>query len=190
MWWSEARSLLSWKERGSSLLWARSLNLGNGERREPVISSRTSQKVYHHLLIVVCSNVYAWNNTSNNVYSECSLSVMPSWCSLTILWKLHHPVWHSVRDYVGWIIKFITHITAGSSLYFHWTLWTIKWPKYNDILICSVSFIFIVLERKISTRQTREELIRKGVLIPDQGEILNKVNVILSMHGWPLTHFL
>uniref|UniRef100_A0A3Q0RKB5 Phosphatase and actin regulator n=1 Tax=Amphilophus citrinellus TaxID=61819 RepID=A0A3Q0RKB5_AMPCI len=27
-----------------------------------------------------------------------------------------------------------------------------------------------VLERKISTRQTREELIRKGVLIPDQGQ--------------------
>uniref|UniRef100_A0A3B5LX11 Phosphatase and actin regulator n=1 Tax=Xiphophorus couchianus TaxID=32473 RepID=A0A3B5LX11_9TELE len=26
-----------------------------------------------------------------------------------------------------------------------------------------------VLERKISTRQTREELIRKGVLIPEQG---------------------
>ncbi len=89
--------------------------------------------------------------------------------------------------YVGWFIKCITHITAGSSLHFHWTLWIIKWPKYNDILICSVSFISIVLERKISTRQTREELIRKGVLIPDQGEILNKLNVILSKHGWPLT---
>ncbi len=186
MWWWEARSL-SWKERGSSLLWARSLNLGNGERREPVISSRTSQKVYPHLLIAVCSNVYAWNNTSNDLYSERSLSVRHSWCSLTILWKLHYPVWHSVCDYVGWFIKCITHITAGSSLHFHWTLWIIKWPKYNDILICSVSFISIVLERKISTRQTREELIRKGVLIPDQGEILNKLNVILSKHGWPLT---
>ncbi|XP_043112346.1 phosphatase and actin regulator 2 isoform X5 [Puntigrus tetrazona] len=30
-----------------------------------------------------------------------------------------------------------------------------------------------VLERKISTRQTREELIRKGVLIPDQDDPLN-----------------
>ncbi|XP_052428849.1 phosphatase and actin regulator 2 isoform X4 [Carassius gibelio] len=30
-----------------------------------------------------------------------------------------------------------------------------------------------VLERKISTRQTREELIRKGVLIPDQDDSLN-----------------
>lgn len=30
----------------------------------------------------------------------------------------------------------------------------------------------LVLERKISTRQTREELIRKGVLIPDQGSFL------------------
>ncbi|KAM4607437.1 phosphatase and actin regulator 2 [Polymixia lowei] len=30
-----------------------------------------------------------------------------------------------------------------------------------------------VLERKISTRQTREELIRKGVLIPDQDETVN-----------------
>lgn len=29
----------------------------------------------------------------------------------------------------------------------------------------------LVLERKISTRQTREELIRKGVLIPDQGSL-------------------
>jgi len=37
-----------------------------------------------------------------------------------------------------------------------------------------MSYVFIVLERKISTRQTREELIRKGVLIPEQGEILNK----------------
>ncbi|XP_029377583.1 phosphatase and actin regulator 2 isoform X2 [Echeneis naucrates] len=34
-----------------------------------------------------------------------------------------------------------------------------------------------VLERKISTRQTREELIRKGVLIPDQDEPINSENL-------------
>ncbi|TMS04379.1 hypothetical protein E3U43_009536 [Larimichthys crocea] len=34
-----------------------------------------------------------------------------------------------------------------------------------------------VLERKISTRQTREELIRKGVLIPDQDETINSENL-------------
>ncbi|XP_026164843.1 phosphatase and actin regulator 2 isoform X2 [Mastacembelus armatus] len=34
-----------------------------------------------------------------------------------------------------------------------------------------------VLERKISTRQTREELIRKGVLIPDQDEPVNSENL-------------
>ncbi|TKS85799.1 Phosphatase and actin regulator 2 [Collichthys lucidus] len=34
-----------------------------------------------------------------------------------------------------------------------------------------------VLERKISTRQTREELIRKGVLIPDQDEAINSENL-------------
>lgn len=44
----------------------------------------------------------------------------------------------------------------------------------NNILEYFMFFIFIVLERKISTRQTREELIKKGVLIPDQGEIHNK----------------
>ncbi|KAK2824471.1 hypothetical protein Q5P01_021646 [Channa striata] len=33
-----------------------------------------------------------------------------------------------------------------------------------------------VLERKISTRQTREELIRKGVLIPDQDETVSSEN--------------
>lgn len=54
-----------------------------------------------------------------------------------------------------------------------------QWPytimSCNDILAYFVFFIFIVLERKISTRQTREELIKKGVLIPDQGEIRNKL---------------
>jgi hypothetical protein len=35
----------------------------------------------------------------------------------------------------------------------------------------SAMLISIVLERKISTRQSREELIRRGVLIPDQGEL-------------------
>ncbi|XP_028325267.1 phosphatase and actin regulator 2 isoform X2 [Gouania willdenowi] len=34
-----------------------------------------------------------------------------------------------------------------------------------------------VLERKISTRQTREELIKKGVLIPDQDEPINSENL-------------
>ncbi|XP_058507095.1 phosphatase and actin regulator 2 isoform X5 [Solea solea] len=34
-----------------------------------------------------------------------------------------------------------------------------------------------VLERKISTRQTREELIKKGVLIPDQDESINSQNL-------------
>lgn len=34
-----------------------------------------------------------------------------------------------------------------------------------------------VLERKISTRQTREELIRKGVLIPDQDETVGSENL-------------
>uniref|UniRef100_H3DHZ2 Phosphatase and actin regulator n=1 Tax=Tetraodon nigroviridis TaxID=99883 RepID=H3DHZ2_TETNG len=34
-----------------------------------------------------------------------------------------------------------------------------------------------VLERKISTRQTREELIRKGVLIPDQDETVHTENL-------------
>ncbi|XP_071336317.1 phosphatase and actin regulator 2 isoform X2 [Trachinotus anak] len=34
-----------------------------------------------------------------------------------------------------------------------------------------------VLERKISTRQTREELIRKGVLIPDQDEPVSSENL-------------
>ncbi|XP_070833678.1 phosphatase and actin regulator 2 isoform X4 [Chaetodon trifascialis] len=34
-----------------------------------------------------------------------------------------------------------------------------------------------VLERKISTRQTREELIRKGVLIPDQEETISRENL-------------
>ncbi|XP_028278420.1 phosphatase and actin regulator 2 isoform X2 [Parambassis ranga] len=34
-----------------------------------------------------------------------------------------------------------------------------------------------VLERKISTRQTREELIRKGVLIPDQDETVSSGNL-------------
>ncbi|XP_068183971.1 phosphatase and actin regulator 2 [Antennarius striatus] len=34
-----------------------------------------------------------------------------------------------------------------------------------------------VLERKISTRQTREELIRKGVLIPDQDETISSENL-------------
>ncbi|XP_051275876.1 phosphatase and actin regulator 2 isoform X4 [Dicentrarchus labrax] len=34
-----------------------------------------------------------------------------------------------------------------------------------------------VLERKISTRQTREELIRKGVLIPDQEETISSENL-------------
>ncbi|KAM9364471.1 phosphatase and actin regulator 2 isoform 2-T2 [Pholidichthys leucotaenia] len=34
-----------------------------------------------------------------------------------------------------------------------------------------------VLERKISTRQTREELIRKGVLIPDQEESVSSENL-------------
>ncbi|XP_074532454.1 phosphatase and actin regulator 2 isoform X2 [Halichoeres trimaculatus] len=34
-----------------------------------------------------------------------------------------------------------------------------------------------VLERKISTRQTREELIRKGVLIPDQEETIGSENL-------------
>ncbi|KAM3606108.1 uncharacterized protein V6R79_010605 [Siganus canaliculatus] len=34
-----------------------------------------------------------------------------------------------------------------------------------------------VLERKISTRQTREELIRKGVLIPDQDEAISSENL-------------
>ncbi|KAF7649218.1 hypothetical protein LDENG_00144940 [Lucifuga dentata] len=34
-----------------------------------------------------------------------------------------------------------------------------------------------VLERKISTRQTREELIRKGVLIPDQDEPISNENL-------------
>ncbi|XP_040905474.1 phosphatase and actin regulator 2 isoform X2 [Toxotes jaculatrix] len=34
-----------------------------------------------------------------------------------------------------------------------------------------------VLERKISTRQTREELIRKGVLIPDQDEPISSENL-------------
>ncbi|XP_020498699.2 phosphatase and actin regulator 2 isoform X4 [Labrus bergylta] len=35
----------------------------------------------------------------------------------------------------------------------------------------------IVLERKISTRQTREELIKKGVLIPDQEETIGSENL-------------
>uniref|UniRef100_A0A3B3HUK0 Phosphatase and actin regulator n=1 Tax=Oryzias latipes TaxID=8090 RepID=A0A3B3HUK0_ORYLA len=34
-----------------------------------------------------------------------------------------------------------------------------------------------VLERKISTRQTREELIRKGVLMPEQNEPINSENL-------------
>ncbi|MEQ2200629.1 hypothetical protein XENOCAPTIV_000915, partial [Xenoophorus captivus] len=34
-----------------------------------------------------------------------------------------------------------------------------------------------VLERKISTRQTREELIRKGVLIPEQDEPISSENL-------------
>ncbi|XP_033469258.2 phosphatase and actin regulator 2 isoform X1 [Epinephelus lanceolatus] len=34
-----------------------------------------------------------------------------------------------------------------------------------------------VLERKISTRQTREELIKKGVLIPDQDETISSENL-------------
>lgn len=37
--------------------------------------------------------------------------------------------------------------------------------KYIELELVGLS----VLERKISTRQTREELIKKGVLIPDQG---------------------
>ncbi|XP_077093234.1 phosphatase and actin regulator 2 isoform X8 [Siphateles boraxobius] len=40
-----------------------------------------------------------------------------------------------------------------------------------------------VLERKISTRQTREELIRKGVLIPDQDDPLNTET--LNGHALP-----
>ncbi|XP_075870219.1 phosphatase and actin regulator 2 isoform X4 [Nelusetta ayraudi] len=34
-----------------------------------------------------------------------------------------------------------------------------------------------VLERKISTRQTREELIKKGVLVPDQDETISRENL-------------
>jgi hypothetical protein len=52
------------------------------------------------------------------------------------------------------------------------------WPMINSALLIS-----IVLERKISTRQSREELIRRGVLIPDQGESYGgKINVINSVH--------
>ncbi|XP_078144919.1 phosphatase and actin regulator 2 isoform X2 [Centroberyx gerrardi] len=40
-----------------------------------------------------------------------------------------------------------------------------------------------VLERKISTRQTREELIKKGVLIPDQDEPVSSEN--LNGHATP-----
>ncbi|XP_029541114.1 phosphatase and actin regulator 2 isoform X1 [Oncorhynchus nerka] len=40
-----------------------------------------------------------------------------------------------------------------------------------------------VLERKISTRQSREELIRRGVLIPDQEEPVNSEN--LNGHATP-----
>ncbi|XP_059214798.1 phosphatase and actin regulator 2 isoform X2 [Centropristis striata] len=40
-----------------------------------------------------------------------------------------------------------------------------------------------VLERKISTRQTREELIKKGVLIPDQEETISSEN--LNGHATP-----
>uniref|UniRef100_A0A4W5RMQ9 Phosphatase and actin regulator n=1 Tax=Hucho hucho TaxID=62062 RepID=A0A4W5RMQ9_9TELE len=40
-----------------------------------------------------------------------------------------------------------------------------------------------VLERKISTRQSREELIRRGVLIPDQEEPVNSEN--LNGHAMP-----
>lgn len=41
--------------------------------------------------------------------------------------------------------------------------------KYKSILNCAFS---LVLERKISTRQSREELIRRGVLkeMPEQGD--------------------
>lgn len=39
----------------------------------------------------------------------------------------------------------------------------------------------LVLERKISTRQTREELMRKGVLIPDQGS-LPLFTCVITLH--------
>ena len=43
----------------------------------------------------------------------------------------------------------------------------------EDSYLCL--FFLNVLERKISTRQSREELIRRGVLkeLPDQGEEIN-----------------
>ena len=43
----------------------------------------------------------------------------------------------------------------------------------EDSYLCL--FFLKVLERKISTRQSREELIRRGVLkeLPDQGEEIN-----------------
>lgn len=42
----------------------------------------------------------------------------------------------------------------------------------NDLILTLCLFFLKVLERKISTRQSREELIRRGLLkeLPDQGE--------------------
>uniref|UniRef100_A0AAZ3NY79 Phosphatase and actin regulator n=1 Tax=Oncorhynchus tshawytscha TaxID=74940 RepID=A0AAZ3NY79_ONCTS len=53
------------------------------------------------------------------------------------------------------------------------------WSMINN----SAMLISIVLERKISTRQSREELIRRGVLIPDQEEPVNSEN--LNGHATP-----
>lgn len=72
-----------------------------------------------------------------------------------------------------------------------WNVFHNDYKQWLDSYLCL--FFLKVLERKISTRQSREELIRRGVLkeLPDQGEEINHAfKIIWSFLLWPFFHFL
>ena len=120
----------------------------------------------------------------------------------TIIWKTRHSDWASDRqlgsfahpDYVDSI-----HVDCGATR--KPGVWALKWTEWIYSILVGMFFIIIlsnedsylclfflkVLERKISTRQSREELIRRGVLkeLPDQGEEINHTfKVIWSFILW------
>lgn len=72
-----------------------------------------------------------------------------------------------------------------------WNVFHNYFKQWLDSYLCL--FFLKVLERKISTRQSREELIRRGVLkeLPDQGEEINRIfKITWSFILWSFFHFL
>lgn len=135
--------------------------------------------------------------------SWCEIISLNSW-PITIVWRPDSAAGFQTRALaIALVLIMLTPITCCDrqleKLGFEsspeqnectWNVFHNYFEQWLDSYVCL--FFLKVLERKISTRQSREELIRRGVLkeLPEQGEELNHAfKIMWSFILWSFFHF-